>query len=641
MKKLLITATALVLALVLTGCMSCVNWLLEEEEAPASRDNAAPIPQARTDQAAYTIMVYLNGSDLETDWNSASEDIDEMLYADFDRRDINVVVQTGGTLEWGNPDVPDRGLARFLVGENGLEKLEDLPSASIADPATLSSFIDFGYLNYPAQRYGLVLWNHGGGSVFGFGKDELYDGEGMGLVDIRQALDNSAARETPLEFLGFDACLMATLETAGMAAPYARYLIASQETEPGYGWDYDNWLSILGDEPDMPGDEVGQVIVDSFIAFYDVNHMEDEATTLSVTDLSQVAPLTKALETMVQSATLENFSFQQIARQRSQTREFGVSSTAEYVGYDLVDMGNLAIQYAETSPAESDALLAALSNAVLYSAQGRYVDNASGLSLYYPYYDRDYIDYSMAVYRELGFSPIYYNYLADFVSALTGESIAPVEVPAVNEGDEEGSFEIYLTPEQIDNIDTIFFTAWQQVEGDVYRQVYQDSYVEIDDDGRVITEFDGYVTTIGGQIACTYEMDYGEDYIRYSVPALLNGSDVNLIMIFDAETPWGRILGAQPLFDVAGVAARQLVPILPGDTLALSYYTEEFTSTGEEYAEGAGPYWYQGESFTVGEELEVDLIDVPAGEYLYGFVITDLQGNRYETDYIVVEFWYE
>ena len=113
----------------------------------------------------------------------------------------------------------------------------------MTDPATLADFIRYCKETFPADRYALIMWDHGGGSLAGYGYDELYGAKGaMTLDKFCDALNKAGCR---FDFIGFDACLMATVETAVAAEPYADYLIASEETEPGVGWYYTNWLTKL------------------------------------------------------------------------------------------------------------------------------------------------------------------------------------------------------------------------------------------------------------------------------------------------------------------------------------------------------------------------------------------------------------
>ena len=107
----------------------------------------------------------------------------------------------------------------------------------------------------------------------------------MDLAGISKALKNGGVQ---FDFIGFDACLMATAETALMLNDYADYLIASEETEPGIGWYYTNWLTKLGENTSMPTVEIGKNIVDDFVS--DLRKKcPGQKTTLSVIDLAEFA----------------------------------------------------------------------------------------------------------------------------------------------------------------------------------------------------------------------------------------------------------------------------------------------------------------------------------------------------------------
>ena len=134
--------------------------------------------------------------------------------------------------------------------------------------AALTRFLDFARENYPAESYGLILWDHGGGPMVGFGMDTAYKGDGLTLPELREALEQSAFKDdSKLEWLAFDACLMASLEVAALLSPYARYMIASQEALPGYGFDY-AFLKSLSSSG-LTGTEAGRAIIDHTYAYYE------------------------------------------------------------------------------------------------------------------------------------------------------------------------------------------------------------------------------------------------------------------------------------------------------------------------------------------------------------------------------------
>jgi hypothetical protein len=593
----------------------------------------------RRDKAIYTIMVYMNGSDLESEDGMATDDITEMLSAAFSKKDINVIIQTGGTINWQNDIIPGDKLARYLVVDDGIELLEELPSKSVGESTTLTDFINYCMDKFPAEKFGLILWNHGGGSVAGYAVDELFDYDSLTLNELKSAFEDSYLKDNKLEFLGFDACLMANIETAYIARDYAKYFIASEELEPSYGWDYATWLSCLGSNPKMSGLEIGREIVDSFINFYKENEMEDEATTLSVIDLSKVETVVSALENFIEAADISSLSYQQIAKPRSKAREFGAPS--EYGGStDMVDIVHLAEQFEAICPGEASRLIKAVKDAVVYKQQGTFVDNAWGLSLYFPYSAKDEIEENISVYRTTGFSSEYIDYVSEFAEALTSPSFAGLDVTEIAPVQSGDDFDIVIPKEELDNIESIYFTAWVKEEGDIYTQIYQDSNVEIDESGKILTEFDGIITTINGEWACLYEIEEGNDYIRYGVPALLNGSEVVLIVLYDGANPEGKVVGAMPVYEKnTGMAPKKLIKIKNGDKIKLLYYAERFVDVDDTYEESEeDSFWHEGNEFTVKGELIVENWEVEEGIYLYGFTIVDLQGNEYFTDFIEISY---
>ena len=121
----------------------------------------------------------------------------------------------------------------------------------------LVEFISTTARAYPASHYMLVLWDHGGGPKGGFGGDERDGGENAYLTADQLARSLKMAKEQirsneknavnagfeKFAFVGFDACLMGNLEIGIALAPYARYMFASEDLEPGSGWDHRGYVS--------------------------------------------------------------------------------------------------------------------------------------------------------------------------------------------------------------------------------------------------------------------------------------------------------------------------------------------------------------------------------------------------------------
>ncbi|MBP3579561.1 MAG: peptidase C11, partial [Lachnospiraceae bacterium] len=227
----------------------------------AARDKRTVIKGKGKDEV--TIMVYMCGTDLESKYGMGTSDLQEMLGADLGDN-VNLIVYTGGCKQWKNNVVSNSDNQIYQVVDGKLKVLDkDAGEVAMTDPDTLVDFIKYCDKKFPANRNMLIFWDHGGGSISGYGYDEKFARVGsMDLAEINSALKEA---DVVFDFIGFDACLMATLETALMLAPYADYMIASEETEPGVGWYYTDWLTALGENTSMPTIEIGKNIVDDFV----------------------------------------------------------------------------------------------------------------------------------------------------------------------------------------------------------------------------------------------------------------------------------------------------------------------------------------------------------------------------------------
>lgn len=239
-----------------------------------------------SDAKTATVMVYINGSDLEEEGGAASEDIEEMLSAKIGGN-VNVVIETGGAKKWENEKISEEYTERFILKDGELIKIKgETFSADMTEAETLRDFISYCKDNYPADRNMLILWNHGGGAVEGYGYDTVAaNDDALTLDELQTALEGG---KTYFDFIGFDACLMSGVETAAALCDYADYLIASEDFESSFGWYYKTWLEELSDDIQIPTVRLGKIIIDSFTEY---NEKNDETGILSLTDLSQAGNL--------------------------------------------------------------------------------------------------------------------------------------------------------------------------------------------------------------------------------------------------------------------------------------------------------------------------------------------------------------
>jgi len=406
--KILMTGLA---ALLLAG------WLALLPLAGAGAEDEA---EDEGEEAEWTVMLYLCGSDLESKYSyatgnlgeiaecwypenllsSVAEDYDVVL-TDFTPSEpgtVNVVIQTGGCREWHaqelGMDVDPSVLQRWSYHcypeteeeegpENGFTLETSVPLASMADPETLTDFITWSMEQYPAEKYALVLWDHGGGSKVGLFIDELFDGDVMYLDELREALDKS---DTQLELVLIDACLMSNIETAWALEDFASWMVASEEVVPGKGTAIGDWLQQLYNHPECDGRQLGRWICDATQVKY---AREEDPTflnmlTWSVIDLSKVEHLE---QTMSRLFRLMNEAYQHFPSLMA-TYLNNIRSAEEYGDgqQSMRDVTSIillpqSVYFMDRS--FRNELLDALEDTVVYNVRGGAHSSANGISFCY------------------------------------------------------------------------------------------------------------------------------------------------------------------------------------------------------------------------------------------------------------------
>ena len=365
-------------------------------------------------QDTVTIMMYMCGTDLESKSGMASNDLAEMLAAPLSDK-INLIVYTGGCASWRTTGISSQKNQIYKATGGRLERLvDDDGDKAMTDPATLTGFINYCKKNYPADRNELIFWDHGGGSITGYGYDETHKSAGsMDLSGINRALSDAGMT---FDFIGFDTCLMATLENGLMISKYADYMIASEETEPGLGWYYTPWLTELSKNTSMPTVEIGKNIVDSFVDECN-RKCPGQKTTLSVVDLAELAYTVPDKLTAFSQNTgtiIKSDDYKKVSDARAGCREFATSS-----GIDQIDLVHFANSIGTT---ESKALSDTLLSAVKYNRTASSMTNAYGLSIYFPYKKTGKVKSVVASYSDIGMDAEYGRCIQSFAGlSATGQ----------------------------------------------------------------------------------------------------------------------------------------------------------------------------------------------------------------------------
>ncbi len=363
--------------------------------------------------AKWTFMVYLDGdNNLE---QAGVDDVNEMEKVGS-TSDVNIVVlfDRAKGFDSSNGDWTTAKVAR-IVKDNDAKKMssfassaEDWGEADMGSKKTLTKFVKYAMKKYPAEKYALVLWNHGGGwrslelmesasrgfpvsePGFQYNYDEhvrlkLEMGRLMTISGARTICgDDShgtilntedvrlALRDIPkLNLIGMDACLMAMVEVAYELRNKANVMVASEENEPGFGWPYDLLLKPLTERPSMNEVALGKIIVDSYGEYCD-SHVKTPPPTQSAIRLSEMKNVANAVNRFVSSVPQKQKAGVNFVKIRNRTPSFARK--------DYIDYKNFL---SKTPGTEGKSLAAAIDKAVIRNYSYK-KGNATGLSIFFP-----------------------------------------------------------------------------------------------------------------------------------------------------------------------------------------------------------------------------------------------------------------
>ena len=630
----------------------------------------------------WTVFVYLCGNNLESDidygMGMATEDLKEMCAA-TQSDNMRFVVQTGGADYWYAEEVDPQRSQRFIIEDGKITLVADNPRSGMGRPGTLSDFLRWGVREYGAEKMGLVFWDHGGGSIAGVCFDEQDHDDSLSLREIDAALMSVFRSMTDrFEFIGFDACLMGTVEAANILATYADYMVASEEIEIGEGWDYTALGNFLAAHPQANGAVIGKEIADSYVRSTVVEGRGDTAT-MSVIDLRRIDALLESFNRFAGNmfaAAEDETAFSEMARAIYNADNFGGNNRLE--GYtNMVDMGGIVSACAPYA-AGSEEVLAALEEVVVYKLAGSDHKGSCGLSMYFPLQLQG--SSELGIFEDICISPFYlsfvdkqvyggvnagdssdydlgywfdggdwswndsydydeesgdyfyesdesgyWDYADDF--AVTGES--PLVSFDVEPGlDADGIFSFVLTGDALQSAVAVTAFVYQvSSDGEDLIELGETVDVYADwDEAYFADDFDGYWLSLpDGQDLATYIVSYTDDAVVYSSPIYLNGEETFLRM----RQSWDGTVTVDGTWDgisEEGAAGRDVVALKAGDVIQPRYYAYEIDSDYE-------GYYYHGSDY----ELEEDVLDIwydfmDDGDYLYCFCIYDIYGDYYMTD---------
>ncbi len=607
---------------------------------PSTTDAPEPTTPENESTADWTVLIYVMGdNDLEP---FAVDDLLEMSRVGS-TDDVNIVALFDRHPAYAIEEDPlgdDSGSKLYLVGDGGFGELADIDEVNVGSPDTLADFIEVGITGFPAEHYGVVLWDHGAGWP-GMGPDETDGNDILDLAEIDAAFTAglAAAGVGQIDLVGFDACLMASYEVATTMSDHAAFMLASEELEPGHGWNYEA-LRVLIDNPTASAEDLGRSMIEGY-----AGQAEEAGTsadiTLSLLDLSAVADLEEALGELA-APLLEQptLAAPLLAHAQADAQGYGANPDPQLDSYH-VDLGGVVTSLGRADPVltdPADAVVTALDRLVVSQTTGAATVASTGLSIYFP----PFADAFRQGYLFLDDIPVWPDLLQSYFTA--GETIPADEQPLfVNTDgraeyffDEDGlnitgTFDLAAQGNIVDA--EIFYGVLDEEDGSIIFIGEETGEVSDDGSGLAGAIYDLTVLTISDGI----DTDYAYLDLTYDPESGLNFIDVPLWYV-----PPEELTTDDPPHDVV----LSLVLDQDGTILSEVYYEigtdgtfGELTADPDglifpivlnEYPDGSSEWLTLSEQglFANLADLVYDLELLDAGTGLYAeLVITDYGGN--------------
>ncbi|MBR3017652.1 MAG: hypothetical protein IKH57_11365 [Clostridia bacterium] len=341
-------------------------------------------PSALAEMKEVTILAYVCGSDLESDEGEASGDIREMISSGVGGSNaVTAIVATGGSSRWQSYGISSGSVQYYRLGGKRPELLKDAGRRNMGDADTLSEFLRFGISAAPAKRYILILWDHGGGPVFGVCNDENYRDDSLSLAELRSGL-LKGLNGARLDIIGFDCCLMNCVDLCHDMYGIADYSVVSQELVSGTGLNYDEWMKPIVNNPGISTQEIAVSMAQTYVA-ENARGRSPETATMSVIASGKMPAVMDAANAFSASlSSLIKTNLAGVVRLRRQLTSFG--EFADYDASDLVDVEDMCDAFSALLPKESAELKKTAKEAVCYNCTTSDIAAyAHGLSFFLPY----------------------------------------------------------------------------------------------------------------------------------------------------------------------------------------------------------------------------------------------------------------
>lgn len=591
-----------------------------------------------------TIMIFMAGNNLESDYGIASSDLASIDPTKIDLNKINILLYTGGTKHWFNTSISSDENAIFKLGNNGFEKIRTFDNKNLGDTETLEEFLNYSYENYKTDVYDLIFWDHGLGAL-GSVEDENTE-DFLTPIEIKTALSKTNFnKKNKLETILFRTCLNATIEIASSLKDYGKYMIASEEVTIGSSdTSVLNFLNVINVSDN--GIDYGIKYIESYKKqVSDIDSFNSTDSTYSIIDLNSLRDVENKINNFFSKINIKE-NYNNIARIRSNLHQYAADSTST-IDYDTIDLCELINSLKSYDTTTANTLLNSIKQTVVYN----YSTNTSsnGISIYFPFNgSKEVKDAHLQLYRLLDFSNNYYTFIYNF-NNIQNTPYASNFVLNFNENEikeekinDQKEFSMQLTDEQADNFASASYIIFKDVGDNYFSPIYVSSKDEAIYDEKLKT----IKTSVTNNIITIYDTDDNiEKYII--VDALDSTKNIRKYkaQVFLLRKDEKSLIGVSQDLATIHISLDNndkpyVTSILNEDGVALdinNYYKVDFWNFSYNILDENGNYTPNWESNPVNKGVEIDTKSMEfrkssldeENNYYCVFYIKDIKNNTY------------
>ncbi len=423
------------------------------------------------------VMIYLAGNNLESDSAIATSDLEAINPKKINLKNNKILIYTGGTKKWFNFIESDEN-AIYELKENGFEKVKSFPQKNMGNYEVFKEFLTYSYDNYKTDKYDIIMWDHGLGSL-GTISDE-YTNDYLTPNELEKAFSESPFNHKKISTLAFHTCLNSTIEMAGVLHKYVNYMIASEEVT--WGATNYNVLGYLNDIDKLKNDyDYARTYIESYKKQMSELGISKDIT-YSILDLKNYPKVEKNLNDFIKNINLEN-NYNDIAKIRSNIHQYGL----EHLDYDTVDLYELISLIKNYSKSDSKKLLTSLKEFIKYNWTNN--EHSNGVSVYFPYNGNDTVKkLHLDVYNNLNYLTDYKYFINNFYKKQANAKPLNYKTFTQEITSEANEFKLKLNDEQISNFARANYIIFEKQEDNYFTPIYVSKNAYLTDDGYVKTK---------------------------------------------------------------------------------------------------------------------------------------------------------